>query len=66
MTVEASAFVHRLLVAAALAREAGQIAKRRFLDRSSFTVGFKGPQDYLTEVDGEVEPHRHAAARDLS
>ena len=55
MTVEASAFVHRLLVACALAREAGQIAKRRFLDRSSFTVGFKGPQDYLTEVDGEVE-----------
>ena len=55
MTVEASAFVHRLLVASALAREAGQIAKRRFLDRSSFTVGFKGPQDYLTEVDGEVE-----------
>ena len=31
------------------------MARRRFLDRSSFTVGFKGPQDYLTEVDGEVE-----------
>lgn len=55
MTVEASAVVHRLFVATALAREAGQLAKRRFLDRSSFTVGFKGPQDYLTEVDGEVE-----------
>jgi len=55
LTVEASAFVHRSLVACALAREAGQIAKRRFLDRSSFTVGFKGPQDYLTEVDSEVE-----------
>ncbi len=55
MTVEASAFAHRLPIAAALAREAGQIAKRRFLDRSSFTIGFKGPQDYLTEVDGEVE-----------
>ena len=26
-----------------------------FVDRGSFTVGFKGPQDYLTEVDGEVE-----------
>ena len=55
MTAEAPVSVHRLLVAKALAREAGQIAKRRFLDRSSFTVGFKGPQDYLTEVDGEVE-----------
>jgi len=55
VNVEASAFVHRLLVAAAVAREAGQVAKRRFLDRTSFTIGFKGPQDYLTEVDGEVE-----------
>ena len=40
------------------------IARRRFLDRSSFTVGFKGPQDYLTEVDGEIErADRHATAR---
>ena len=38
----------------AVAREAGAMARRRFLDRS-FTVGFKGPQDYLTEVDGETE-----------
>ena len=45
----------RFLVAEAVAREAGALAKRRFLDRSSFTVGFKGPQDYLTEVDGETE-----------
>ena len=45
----------RFLAACALARAAGEIAKRRFLDRASFTVGFKGPQDFLTEVDGEVE-----------
>ncbi len=44
----------RLLAAQAVAREAGALARRRFLDRS-FTVGFKGPQDYLTEVDGETE-----------
>lgn len=44
----------RLLAAQAVAREAGAIARRRFLDRS-FTVGFKGPQDFLTEVDGETE-----------
>ena len=30
------------------------MARRRFLDKS-FKVGFKGPQDYLTEVDGETE-----------
>jgi myo-inositol-1(or 4)-monophosphatase len=45
----------RLHAAAALAREAGEIAKARFRDRSSFTIGLKGPQDFLTEVDGEVE-----------
>ncbi len=55
MTVDSRALTTRFLVACALARTAGEIAKRRFLDRDSFTVGFKGPQDYLTEVDGEVE-----------
>jgi myo-inositol-1(or 4)-monophosphatase len=45
----------RAHVAAAIAREAGEIALRRFADRRSFTVGLKGPQDFLTEVDGEVE-----------
>ena len=45
----------RLHAAAAVAREAGRIALRRFNDRKSFTVGLKGPQDFLTEVDGEVE-----------
>jgi myo-inositol-1(or 4)-monophosphatase len=44
----------RLLAAEAVAREAGALARRRFLD-SSFKVAFKGPQDYLTEVDGETE-----------
>jgi myo-inositol-1(or 4)-monophosphatase len=44
----------RLLAAQAVAREAGDLARRRFLDQS-FTVGFKGPQDYLTEVDSETE-----------
>ena len=44
----------RLLAAEAVAREAGALARRRFLD-FSFTVALKGPQDYLTEVDGETE-----------
>ena len=44
----------RLLAAQAVAREAGALARLRFLDRS-FTIGFKGPHDFLTEVDGETE-----------
>ena len=44
----------RLLAAQAVAREAGAFVRRRFED-SSFKLGFKGPQDYLTEVDGEAE-----------
>ncbi len=61
MTVDAHAMTTRFLAACALARAAGEIAKRRFLRRDLFTVAFKGPQDYLTEVDGEVE--RFVAAR---
>lgn len=45
----------RFLAAQAIAREAGATMRRRFLDRSSFTMKMKGRQDYLTEVDGEVE-----------
>jgi len=55
VTPDARALDARFYVACALAREAGEVAKRRFLDRGSFSVGFKGPQDFLTEVDGEVE-----------
>ena len=55
MTETASALIDmRLLAAQAIAREAGAKARRRFLD-GSFSVGFKGPQDFLTEVDGETE-----------
>jgi myo-inositol-1(or 4)-monophosphatase len=45
----------RHLCAQAVAREAGKLMRRRFEDRSSFSLSFKGHQDYLTEVDGEVE-----------
>jgi len=55
LTLESRELGLRLHAAAAIAREAGRIALRRFGDRKSFTVGFKGPQDFLTEVDGEVE-----------
>jgi len=53
MTDAASAPI-RLLAAEAIAREAGALMRRRFFD-GSFKVAFKGPQDYLTEVDGETE-----------
>jgi myo-inositol-1(or 4)-monophosphatase len=46
---------HRLLVACAVAREAGALQRRRFLDREAMIYKFKGPQDYLTATDGEVE-----------
>jgi myo-inositol-1(or 4)-monophosphatase len=55
LTLSAQSLQNRLLAAMAVAREAGALARRRFLDRSSFTVGFKGPQNFITEVDGEVE-----------
>ena len=45
----------RLLIACVVAREAGALQKRRFLDRDNVAFKFKGPQDYLTATDGEVE-----------
>ena len=46
---------NRLLIACAVAREAGALQKHRFLDRDAMIFKFKGPQDYLTATDGEVE-----------
>jgi myo-inositol-1(or 4)-monophosphatase len=53
MTIES--LQERLQVACAVAREAGALQKRRFLDRDAMIFKFKGPQDYLTATDGEVE-----------
>ena len=55
MSIDARSLNLRHQAACALARDAGQIARKRFLDRDSFTVAFKGHQDFITEVDGEVE-----------
>jgi myo-inositol-1(or 4)-monophosphatase len=55
VSIDSRALQTRFLAACAVAREAGALTRRRFLDRGSFTVGFKGPQDFLTEVDGETE-----------
>ncbi len=52
---EASLHV-RLLAACAIAQEAGRLVRRRFLERDeSVGLTFKGPQDYLTQTDAEVE-----------
>jgi myo-inositol-1(or 4)-monophosphatase len=45
----------RLAAAKAVALEAGQLARRRFLSRRPGDYTLKGHQDFLTEVDGEVE-----------
>jgi myo-inositol-1(or 4)-monophosphatase len=46
----------RFLAACAIAREAGQLVRTRFQKRDEvLKLQFKGPQDYLTETDGEVE-----------
>lgn len=46
----------RLVAACAIAREAGALARRRFLERPrSQLPDFKGHQDFLTATDSEVE-----------
>ncbi|WLI77558.1 inositol monophosphatase family protein [Kosakonia sp. H02] len=46
----------RFLAACATAREAGMLIRTRFRERDNvLNLKFKGPQDYLTETDGEVE-----------
>lgn len=46
----------RLEAAAALAREAGALARQRFAERpETLELSFKGRQDYLSRTDAEVE-----------
>jgi myo-inositol-1(or 4)-monophosphatase len=45
----------RLVTASAIAREAGQVMRTRFQSRRRGDFAFKGPQDFITEVDGEIE-----------
>ncbi|MEX1204099.1 MAG: inositol monophosphatase family protein [Dongiaceae bacterium] len=46
---------HRLLVGCAVARDAGALARRYFVDRHALTVESKGLQDYVSVADREVE-----------
>jgi myo-inositol-1(or 4)-monophosphatase len=45
----------RYLSACAVAHEAGLLMRRHYRERSAGKVSFKGPQDFLTVVDGAVE-----------
>lgn len=45
----------RFHAAQTIARECGALMKRRFQDRGTMSFKFKGHQDYITEVDGQVE-----------
>ncbi|MBB5445510.1 MULTISPECIES: inositol monophosphatase family protein [unclassified Paraburkholderia] len=46
----------RYLSACAIAREAGNLMRTRFIERNGVQdLTFKGPQDYLTATDGDVE-----------
>ncbi len=53
--MSAASLETRFLAACAIAREAGALQRRRFLNRTANAYKFKGPQDYLTATDGEVE-----------
>jgi myo-inositol-1(or 4)-monophosphatase len=45
----------RYLAACAVAREAGGLMRRHYRERTVGRIAFKGPQDFLTAADGEVE-----------
>ncbi len=45
----------RTLAAVGIARAAGELQRKYFVDRASIGTTFKGPQDYLTVADGAVE-----------
>ncbi len=53
--IESEALSRRHLAACAVARQAGDMMRRLFQNRSGIEMSFKGPQDYLTQADAAVE-----------
>lgn len=53
--LESSDLVARFQLACAVTREAADTARHLFRTRDDGQFELKGPQDYLTEVDGEIE-----------
>ena len=52
---ETTGLARRHLAASAIARQAGDVMRRLYLDRDAIQLSFKGPQDYLTQADAAVE-----------
>jgi myo-inositol-1(or 4)-monophosphatase len=50
---------------AGLVREAAELARAGFARQTGQSVSMKGPQDYLTETDGQVENHVRARIADI-
>ncbi len=57
MTLEPEAIARREAFLRDLVRTAARIARQGFARQAGHPFAMKGPQDYLTETDGEVEAH---------
>ena len=60
MNVDDGAIDRREAFLDELVRDAAQLARAGFARQAGQAVGMKGPQDYLTETDGQVENHLRA------
>lgn len=60
MSIDEGALDRREAFLRELVREAADLARAGFARQAGQTVSMKGPQDYLTETDGQVESHLKA------
>jgi myo-inositol-1(or 4)-monophosphatase len=60
MSIDEGAIDRREAFLHALVREAAELARAGFARQTGQAVSMKGPQDYLTETDGQVEDHLRA------
>jgi myo-inositol-1(or 4)-monophosphatase len=60
MSIDEEALDRREAFLRDMVREAADIARAGFARQAGQTVSMKGPQDYLTETDGQVESHLKA------
>jgi len=65
MTIGDEALARREAFLAELVREAAELARAGFARQTGQSVSMKGPQDYLTETDGQVENHVRARIADV-
>lgn len=65
MNIGDEAIDRREAFLAELVREAAELARAGFARQTGQAVSMKGPQDYLTETDGQVENHVRARIADI-